>query len=245
MDYGHPVRFGVFITPDAAQPERALALAVLADELGFNLVGVQDHPYQRRFLDTWTLLVAMAMRTKNIQVFPDVANLPLRPPAILAKAAASLDLLSGGRAELGLGAGGFWEAIKAMGGPVRTPGESVAALDEAIQVIRLMWSGERGVRFEGKFYKLDGVNTGPKPVHPMGIWLGAYKPRVLSLVGRAADGWVPSLGLAQPPDLLEGNRRIDEAATAAGRDPRSIRRILNAGGDGPAQAFASFPPEPG
>jgi alkanesulfonate monooxygenase SsuD/methylene tetrahydromethanopterin reductase-like flavin-dependent oxidoreductase (luciferase family) len=245
MDYGHPVRFGVFITPDAAQADRALALAVLADELGYELVGVQDHPYQRRFLDTWTLLVAMAMRTKNIQVFPDVANLPLRPPAILAKAAASLDLLSGGRTELGLGAGGFWEAIRAMGGPVRTPGESVAAREEAIQVIRLMWSGERGVRFEGKFYGLDGVNTGPKPVHPIGIWLGAYKPRMLSLIGRAADGWVPSLGLAQQPDLLEGNRRIDEAATAAGRDPRSIRRLLNAGADVPAEQFASLTLERG
>jgi alkanesulfonate monooxygenase SsuD/methylene tetrahydromethanopterin reductase-like flavin-dependent oxidoreductase (luciferase family) len=174
MDYGQPVRFGVFLTPDASQPSRLLELSVLADELGFDLIGVQDHPYQRRFLDTWTLLTAIAMRTRSVQVFPDVANLPLRPPAILAKAAASLDLLSGGRLELGLGAGGFWEAIKAIGGPVRTPGESVAALEEAIQVIRLMWSGERNVRFDGKFYQLAGVQTGPKPLHPIGIWLGAY-----------------------------------------------------------------------
>src|SRR6195256_6911641 len=99
MDYGHPVRFGVFITPDAAQQERSLAMATLADELGFDLIGVQDHPYQRRFHDTFTLLTAIAMRTKRVTVFPDVANLPLRPPAMLAKAAASLDLLSGGRFE--------------------------------------------------------------------------------------------------------------------------------------------------
>jgi len=231
MDYGHPVKFGVFVTPAAAQPEHALAVASLADELGFDLVGVQDHPYQSRFLDTWTLLTAIAMRTSRIQVFPDVANLPLRPPAILAKAAASLDLLSRGRVELGLGAGGSFDAIKAIGGPMRTRGESVEALEEAIQVIRLMWSGERGVRFEGKYYQLAGVHTGPAPAHPIGIWLGAYKPRMLSLVGRAADGWVPSLGYVQPADLLEGNRRIDEAAAAAGRDPRSIRRVLNAGAD--------------
>src|SRR3979409_416249 len=219
MDYGRPVRFGVFITPDATQPDRPLALAGLAHEPGSVLMGVQDRPYQRRFFDTWTLLTAMAMRTKKIHVFPDVANLPLRPPAVLAKAAASLDLLSGGRAELGLGAGGFWEAIKAMGGPVRTPGESVAALEEAIQVIRLMWSGERGVHFDGKFYQLQGVHTGPKPAHQMGIWWGVYKPRMLLRVGRAADGWVPSLGYFQPADLLDGNRRIDDAANAAGRDP--------------------------
>ena len=228
MDYGQPVRFGVFVVPEAT--ERPLQQAAVADELGFDVVGVQDHPYQRRFFDTWTLLTAMAMRTERITVFPDVANLPLRPPAVLAKAAATLDLLSGGRVELGLGAGGFWDAIKAYGGPVRTPGESVSALEEAIQVIRLMWSGEHGIRFEGKFYPLAGAHSGPVPAHPIGIWLGAYKPRMLSIVGRLADGWVPSYGYLKGPDLLEGNRRIDAAATAAGRDPRSIRRVLNAGG---------------
>jgi len=227
MDYGQPVRFGVFVTPEAT--ERPLRMATMADELGFDVVGVQDHPYQRRFFDTWTLLTAIAMRTERITVFPDVANLPLRLPAVLAKAAATLDLLSGGRVELGLGAGGFWEAIKAYGGPVRTPGESVSALEEAIQVIRLMWSGQHGIRFDGKFYPLAGAHSGPVPAHPIGIWLGAYKPRMLSVVGRLADGWVPSLGYFKPADLLEGNQRIDAAATAAGRDPRSIRRLLNAG----------------
>jgi len=227
MDYRQPVRFGVFVTPEAT--ERPLQLAALADELGFDVAGVQDHPYQRRFFDTWTLLAAIAMRTERITVFPDVANLPLRPPAMLAKAAATLDILSGGRVELGLGAGGFWQAIKAYDGPVRTPGESVSALEEAMQVIRLLWSGQHGIRFEGKFYHLDGAHSGPVPAHSIGLWLGAYKPRMLALVGRLGDGWVPSFGQVKPPDLLEGNRRIDEAATAAGRDPRSIRRVLNAG----------------
>ena len=116
VDYRQPVRFGVFITPEAT--ERPLQQAVVADELGFDVIGVQDHPYQRRFYDTWTLLTAMAMRTERITVFPDVANLPLRPPAMLAKAAATLDILSSGRLELGLGAGGFWDGIKAYNGPV-------------------------------------------------------------------------------------------------------------------------------
>jgi alkanesulfonate monooxygenase SsuD/methylene tetrahydromethanopterin reductase-like flavin-dependent oxidoreductase (luciferase family) len=227
MDYGQPVRFGVFVAPWAT--DQPLQQAAVADQLGFDVVGVQDHPYQRRFYDTWTLLSAMAMRTQRITMFPDVANLPLRPPAMLAKAAATLDILSGGRVELGLGAGGFWEAIAAYGGEARTPGESVSALEEAIQVIRLLWSGQHGVRFDGKFYQLKGAHSGPVPAHPMGIWLGAYRPRMLSIVGRLADGWVPSLGYVKPPDLLEGNRRIDEAAKAAGRDPRSIRRVLNAG----------------
>src|SRR3989454_7302241 len=215
MDYGQPVRFGVFVVPEAT--ERPLQQAAIADELGFDIIGVQDHPYQRRFYDTWTLLTAMAMRTERITVFPDVANLPLRPPAVLAKAAASLDLLSGGRVELGLGAGGFWEAIKAMGGPLRTPGESVQALEEAIEVIRLVWSGKRGLRYDGRFYQLAGLNAGPAPSRSIGIWLGAYKPRMLALIGRSADGWVPSLGPLKPEEMAEASARIDDAARAAGR----------------------------
>ena len=203
--------------------------AIAAGELGFDLVGVQDHPYQRRFYDTWTLLTAMAMSTQRITLFPDVINLPLRPPAVLAKAAASLDVISGGRIELGLGAGGFWDAIEAYGGPRRTPGESVDALEEAIQVVRLLWSGERAVRFDGRHYRLSGAHPGPRPAHDMGIWLGAYRPRMLSITGRLADGWVPSLGYAKPDDLTAGNERIDAAARAAGRDPLGIRRVLNVG----------------
>src|SRR2546427_3789138 len=119
MDYRQPVRFGVFVTPEAT--ERPLQMAALADELGYEAVGVQDHPYQGRFFDTWTLLTAIAMRTEHITVFPDVANLPLRPPAVLAKAAATLDLLSGGRVQVWLGGGGVWGGVKAYGGPGRGP----------------------------------------------------------------------------------------------------------------------------
>jgi alkanesulfonate monooxygenase SsuD/methylene tetrahydromethanopterin reductase-like flavin-dependent oxidoreductase (luciferase family) len=227
MDYGLPVRFGVFIIPEATA--KPLQSAALAEELGFDLIGIQDHPYQRRFYDTLTLLTAIAMRTERITLFPDVANLPLRPPAMLAKAAASLDLLSGGRLELGLGAGGFWEGIKAWDGPARTPGESVSAVEEAVQVMRLLWSGQHGIKFEGKYYRLGGAHSGPLPAHPIGIWLGAYRPRMLSIIGRLADGWVPSYGYVKEAELAEGNRRIDEAAVAAGRDPRAIRRVLNTG----------------
>jgi len=227
MDYGQPIRFGVFVVPEAT--DRPLRQAALADELGFDLAGVQDHPYQRRFFDTMTLLTAMAMRTERLTIFPDVANMQLHPPALLAKEAATIDILSGGRFELGLGAGGFSPAVVAYGGPSWTPGEAVSALEEAIQVIRLLWSGQHGIKFEGRFHHLAGAHSGPLPAHPIGIWLGAYRPRMLSLVGRQADGWVPSYGYMKAPELLEGNRRIDDAARGAGREPRSIRRVLNAG----------------
>ncbi|TMD32207.1 MAG: LLM class flavin-dependent oxidoreductase [Chloroflexi bacterium] len=240
MDYGRPVQFGNFLIPDATRPLRPVEQAVRADALGIDLIGIQDHPYQWRFHDTWTLLTAIAMRTERVTVFPDVANLPLRPPAVLAKAAASLDLLSGGRVELGLGAGGFWEAIKAMGGPLRTPGESVKALEEAIEVIRLVWSGKRGLRYDGRFYQLAGLNAGPAPSRSIGIWLGAYKPRMLALIGRSADGWVPSLGPLKPEEMAEASARIDDAARAAGRDPTSIRRLLNVGANLSAEEFAEL-----
>jgi alkanesulfonate monooxygenase SsuD/methylene tetrahydromethanopterin reductase-like flavin-dependent oxidoreductase (luciferase family) len=243
VDYGREIQFGIFVIPATMNPTRALDVASIADEVGLDLIGVQDHPYQWRFFDTMTLLTAMAMRTHRITLFPDVASLPMRPPAVLAKAAASLDVLSDGRFELGLGAGGFWEAIKAMGGSVRTPGESVSAVEEAIQVTRLIWSGERNLKFDGRFYQLSGVNAGPKPAHDMGIWIGAHRPRMLAITGRLADGWVPSLGYLKPDDLTTANERIDEAARAAGRDPKSIRRVLNYGypiDDGTADALAAL-----
>jgi len=240
MDYRRPIKFGYFVIPDATQPMRALEQAIAADQAGIDLIGIQDHPYQHRFHDTWTLLSVIAARTSRVAVFPDVANLPLRPPAMLAKAAATLDLLSNGRVELGLGAGGFWPAIGAMGGPVRTPGESVSAVEEAIEVIRLVWSGGRGLRYDGRFYQLAGLNAGPVPPHPIGIWLGAYRPRMLRLIGRAADGWVPSLGYLTPEQLGEAGARIDDSAREAGRDPSTIRRVLNVGGDQTAEDFATL-----
>ena len=148
----------------------------------------------------------------------------------MAKAAASLDVLSGGRFELGLGAGGIADVISNFGGPRRTPGESVEALDEAIDVIRLLWSGGASVSFDGSYYRLSDARPGPLPAHPIGIWVGAFKPRMLRLVGRKADGWLPSLGVLTRDELRAGNEQIDAAAEKAGRDPGSIRRILNVQG---------------
>ena len=222
--------FGIFPTPEAAAHERIVEQVLLAERLGLDLVGIQDHPYQRRFLDTWTLLSYLAGRTERIRFFPDVANLPLRPPALLAKSAASLDLLSGGRVELGLGAGAFWEGIGALDGPVRSPRESVDALEEAIGIIRRVWAGERGIRFEGAHYRLAGAHGGPVPAHDIGIWLGAYGPRMLRLVGRVADGWVPSLPRLPLGEVPARQAAIDDAARAAGRDPSQILRVANING---------------
>lgn len=226
-DHRRDIKFGYFLIPNAEAP--LLSIAQEAERLGLDYIAIQDHPYQRRFVDTFTLLSMIAAATSRIGLFPDVANLPLRPPAMMAKAAASIDLLSGGRFELGLGAGGFWDAIHAYGGERRAPGTALAALAESIQVIRKVWSGERNLRFEGKHYQLRGAHSGPLPAHPIGIWLGVTGPRALQLTGQVADGWVPSFrgDLGKIADM---SKQLDDAAAQAGRDPASLRRILNVNG---------------
>ncbi|MDN5852697.1 MAG: LLM class flavin-dependent oxidoreductase, partial [Actinomycetia bacterium] len=138
-DYGHDLLFGTFVTPVNHPAHQAVEQAVVADRAGLDLVTFQDHPYQPTFHDTSTLLAYAAARTERIHLSANVTNLPLRPPAVLARSIATLDLLSGGRAELGIGAGGFWDPIVSMGGPRRTPGESIEALEDAIAIIRAIW----------------------------------------------------------------------------------------------------------
>src|SRR5215813_5374901 len=164
-DYGHDLVFGTFLTPQRAEPQAPVALARLSERAGLDLVTFQDHPYQPAFLDTWTLLSYVAASTERIKISGNVINLPLRPPVLLARQAASLDLLSGGRFELGLGAGAFWDAIDAMGGPRRTPAEAVTALGEAIDIIRAIWdrSARGGVFLDGEQYHVRGAKRGPEP----------------------------------------------------------------------------------
>jgi alkanesulfonate monooxygenase SsuD/methylene tetrahydromethanopterin reductase-like flavin-dependent oxidoreductase (luciferase family) len=243
--YGRPLEFGFSLVPNTADTSQARELAVRADALGLNLLGIQDHPYQWRFLETWTLMADLLARTERLRVFPDVTNLPLRLPAMIAKQAASLDVLSGGRFELGLGAGAFWEAIGAMGGPIRSGREALESLEEAMHIIRAFWSSERTIAFEGTYYSVRGLHPGPPPAHPIEIWLGVGKPRALALTGRLADGWVPSLGWATPELVAEMHRRVDEGAEAASRDPSEIRRVYNINGailDGSTGGLLEGPP---
>jgi alkanesulfonate monooxygenase SsuD/methylene tetrahydromethanopterin reductase-like flavin-dependent oxidoreductase (luciferase family) len=224
------VRIGISIVPATEGLDRIRELVQTADGAGLDLVGIQDHPYQRRYLDTFSLLAALATATERVGLFPDVASLPLRHPAMLAKAASSIDLLSGGRFELGLGAGSLWDAIAAMGGPRRSPGEALEAVEEAIGLLRLLWSDARSARFEGRHYRVVGLKPGPPPAHPIGIWVGGYGPRMQTLIGRLADGWVPSSSYMPPERLAGAQARIDAAAAEAGRDPAAIRRLYNISG---------------
>ncbi|QIK83029.1 LLM class flavin-dependent oxidoreductase [Sanguibacter sp. HDW7] len=239
MHYGHRLETGVFVTPVARPAQNPVAIAKLAEDLGFDLATYQDHPYQPSFLDAWTLMSYVAAQTEKIRVMGNVHNVPLRQPAVLARSAASLDLLSGGRVDLGLGAGAFWDAMVAMGAERLTPGQGVTALEEAIDIIRGIWDEhERSpLRVAGEFHRVDGAKRGPAPSREIPIVLGALKPRMLRLIGRKADGWVPSQGYLAQMDggngltaFADGNAVIDAAAEAAGRDPREIRRMINLNG---------------
>jgi alkanesulfonate monooxygenase SsuD/methylene tetrahydromethanopterin reductase-like flavin-dependent oxidoreductase (luciferase family) len=235
------MKLGTFVVPDATERGVAVEAIVAAEQSGLDLVGVQDHPYQRRFFDTWTLLSYAAGRTERVRLVPDVVNLPLRLPSVLAKSAASLDVLSGGRVELGIGVGAFWDAIEAMGGPRRTPRQSVEALEEAIAILRGFWSGDGRVDVDGEHYRVKGAKPGPAPAHPIGIWVGAYGPRMLRLTGRLADGWLPSIGgrYMQPEDAPRMHAAVDEGARDSGRDPADIERAVNVTGlEGSPQAWA-------
>ena len=245
-DYGHDLIFGTLLEPPRDRAADILQLAELTEHVGLDLVSLADHPYWPERLDTFTLLAAIAARTDRTRLLTNLANLPLRQPAMLARAAATLDIISNGRFELGIGTGAqqMWDAIVAEGGPRRGAGESIGALDEAVQIIRALWTPGPDARFDGAHYRVDGAKPGPVTPHRIGIWLGAYQPRLLRLVGRVADGWVVSSPHLPPALLSNANKLIDQAAVKAGRSPHEVRRVYNIAGDFTANGsgFLQGPP---
>jgi len=222
------VQFGISLAPNIADMRKLRELARLADTLGLDLLGIQDHPYVSRFFDSMSLISVLLAETTRLRIFPNVASLPLRPPALLAKSAASLDMLSGGRFELGLGAGASWEGIAAMGGQRRTPGEAIQALEEGIAIMRAIWNGQGSLRYDGKYYSLRGLQPGPRPTHTIGIWVGAVGERMLRLTGRLADGWAAPIVSYLPYEHWGwAQETIDSGARERGRDPSSIVRVAN------------------
>ena len=200
-----------------------------AESLGFDFVTCSDHLHgSHPTLETWTLLAWIGAATSRIRIATDVLGLPYRSPAVLAKMAEAFDRLSGGRLILGMGGGGSDEEFRAFGLAERTPGEKVDALEEALLIIRGLWS-ETPFTFEGAHYAVRGAELEPKPERPIPIWLGTYGDRALALTGRLADGWFPSLRYAPPEIVPERMRRIRRAAEEAGRDPEALELAYNLG----------------
>ncbi|EXG82235.1 LLM class flavin-dependent oxidoreductase [Cryptosporangium arvum] len=221
------LRFGLSLDPDAARADDAVRLAAAAEEAGLDYLAVQDHPYQAGHLDSWTWLTHLAARTSRIGLLTDVADLQLRPPAMLAKAALTFSRLHHGRLALGVGGGAFPDGIAAMGGTRRSNSDMVAYTEEAFQVLRPALAGDF-VRLHGAHHRIEGYQAGPAPAGPVPVWLGAQGPKMLAVTGGYADGWISPLNIYVKPDEVPAKQKIiDEAARAAGRDPAAISRIYN------------------
>jgi alkanesulfonate monooxygenase SsuD/methylene tetrahydromethanopterin reductase-like flavin-dependent oxidoreductase (luciferase family) len=226
-DYGHPITFGLSLYPSVDLLKETNQLGRAADAAGLEYIAIQDHAYNPEFLDVWTLITYLAAETNRISFFPDVADLQLRPPTILAKAAASLSVLAGGRIALGVGGGATAEGITAMGGIRRNGREMVEYTDEALQIMRRALAGGV-VDFRGTQHTVGGYSAGPVPPTTVPLWLGSRGPRMLALTGRSSDGWISPLSTYLTPSAVPSRQQlIDEAALSAGRDPAALRRIYN------------------
>jgi probable F420-dependent oxidoreductase len=198
-----------------------------AEDLGFDFVSASDHLHgDSPTWEPWTTLSWIAASTTRLRVLTRVLAVPYRPPAVVAKMAETFDRLSGGRLMLGLGGGYLDEEFRAFGLRVPSPREKIDGLEEAIRIIRGLWS-EGGLSFDGRLHRTEGATIEPRPDRPIPIWVGTYGRRALALTGRLADGWIPSLGFA-PPEVVTGMReRVHAAARRAGRDPAEITCAYN------------------
>ncbi|WP_026874803.1 LLM class flavin-dependent oxidoreductase [Jiangella gansuensis] len=221
-----PTLYGAALPASAHRLPELLDAARSAEDLGADLVTVADHPYLPTELDAWTLIPLLLARTQRVRVAPNVTALPFRTPTVIAKGAATLQATSGGRFVLGLGVGGPYDGIPGWGGAWPTLGSAISALDEAIPLIRRLW-GTTPVDHDGSYYQLRDAIAGPAPDSAPPIWVGAFKPRMLAVTGRHADGWLPTNAYLSLDEVPGMQAAIDDAAREAGRDPRSVQRIFN------------------
>jgi len=226
-------RFGIQIEPQFGFTYTEVAdLAKEAERLGFTALWASDHLFfdarseRRNCLDTWTLITALAPITTRLRLGTLVTCNSYRLPSILAKMAVSVDHLSNGRLEFGIGAG--WKEMEyhAYGVPFPPVGTRLAQLEEAVRMIRLLWTEERA-SFTGKYYRLENAFCAPKPVQqPLKVWIGgAGEKKLLRIVAQHADGWNMIFGYPLPAvkkklDVLR--RHCD----AAGRDFTKIEKSL-------------------
>ena len=219
--------FGLNVSTSAEPGSDPVADARRAEALGFDFVSASDHLHgEAPSLETWTMLSWIAAGTSRIRVATRVLGVPYRHPAVVAKMAETFDRLSGGRLILGLGGGASDEEFRAFGLGFRSPRDKVDGLEEAVRIIRGLWS-EREFTFDGRLYETERGRVEPKPDHHIPIWLGTFGDRALAVTGRVADGWIPSLDMAPPDRARVMREHIFTAAREAGRDPESITCAYN------------------
>jgi alkanesulfonate monooxygenase SsuD/methylene tetrahydromethanopterin reductase-like flavin-dependent oxidoreductase (luciferase family) len=223
------IQFGLNVSADPASGGDSVALAIRAEQLGFDFVSASDHLHgEQPTYEPWTLLAWIAASTSRLRVATRVLATPYRQPPVVAKMAETLTRLSGGRLILGLGGGYLDREFQAFGLRAPTAREKVEGLEEAIKVVRGLWSQER-FTFDGTMYRTVEAQIEPKPAHGIQIWLGTYGRRALDVTGRLADGWIPTLEIA-PPERVAGMRqRVLDAADRVGRNPDDILCVYNVG----------------
>jgi alkanesulfonate monooxygenase SsuD/methylene tetrahydromethanopterin reductase-like flavin-dependent oxidoreductase (luciferase family) len=219
--------FGVNISPAVNSDPGPVTHARKAEGHGFDFVSANDHMHGvgNRY-ELWTMLSWIAAATSRIGVATRVLGVPYRPPAVVAKMAETFDRLSGGRLILGLGAGASDEEFHALGLEVRSPRDKLQGLEEAVHIIRGLWS-ESNFTLQGRIFRTEGANVEPDAERKIPIWLGTFGDRALALTGRVADGWIPSLELAPPERAPAMRNRILTAAADAGREPEEITCAYN------------------
>ncbi|MGW4033788.1 LLM class flavin-dependent oxidoreductase [Streptomyces sp. NPDC004838] len=230
MPLERPPYFGLDVNVPIGHPAELTERLLVAEESGYDLFSVMDHPYAGDHHEAYSALGFALGRTRRISGYVGVTNLPLRPAPVLARTVASLSALSEGRFVLGLGSGGIWKRISAFGGGTLSPRDAVSAFEEAILLIRrLTGGGKTPVDFDGQFYRVSGIVPAPVPTPP--IWTGANGPRALAITGRLTDGWIPSFGADWLSESYRAARpRVDAAAREAGRDPAEVISYFNFGG---------------
>ncbi len=216
-----------------ASTEAITAVAQQAEALGFDSVWVSDHivvphsaipRFGEVFFEPFTTLAYVAGKTQRIRLGTSVIILPYRSPLFMAKALATLDVLSGGRLIVGGGVGWLAEEFEALGVPFRERG---ARSDEALRVMRALWT-ESEPRFEGRFFRFSGITAEPKPIqkpHPP-IWIGGASPATFRRAVEFADAWHPSHRSIE--EIAAGARALEELSKARGRDPGSLEIIARA-----------------
>jgi len=224
-----PLRVGIKLSQDAPI-ESYKAIWKIADEARFDHCWAMDHLASigsigddRPIFDGWELLAAMATATSHVRIGLLVTGITYRNPALLAKIATTVDHLSDGRLEFGIGAA--WAANEHEMYGISGLDHRVGLFSEGLQVIRSLWTQER-TNFDGRYYKMSNAIANPKPVqtpYPP-IWIGASGPATLKLTARHADVWNASGGTVEK--ALAVSQQLDEACAAIGRDPREIRRSV-------------------
>ncbi len=231
---GHALRFHVLVLPNVPWREAARRFRHL-DELGFDVGGVADHFVDwtgsgSPWLEAWTLLAAVARETRRLRLSTLVTQIPLRDPAMLAHQALTVDHVSEGRLELGLGVGLTTDPSYAMMGlPNWSAAERVARFKEYVEVVDRLLSNEVAT-YHGRFYQVEGAAMKPRPVQQPRppITIAAMGPVMLRHAARYADVWNSLSFLrdfeAQLEETRERVQRIDDACRAIAREPASLRR---------------------